>query len=78
MKVYNKESMLVLPITTKAKDDKFHFKISSHNASGDARVVYIKLTQIRVVSPKRLLRKVDTLEESAFKNLKERLLEFLV
>src|SRR3989344_4790590 len=28
LKVYNKETMLVMPITGKAKPDKFHYKIS--------------------------------------------------
>ncbi len=65
MKVYNKDTMVVLPLTTKRKDDKFHHKIKTKE-----RTVWVKLTQTRVVSGKRLLRKVDILEEEQFETLK--------
>lgn len=65
MKAYNKETLLVLPITTKQKDDVFHHKIMT-----DQKIVWVKLTQSRVVSNKRLLRKVDVLGKGEFKILK--------
>ena len=65
LKVYNKETLLVLPITTKIKDDKFHHKIQT-----EQKTVWVKLTQPRVVSSKRLLRKVDILSEDKFETLK--------
>ena len=65
MKVYNKETMIVLPITTKQKNDKFHHKIQTPE-----KVVWVKLTQVRVISNKRLLRKVDVLDEPSFEELK--------
>ena len=66
MKVYNKETMVVLPITTKQKDDEFHYKIQT-----EGKIVWVKLTQVRVISSKRLLRKVAMLEETMFNELKE-------
>jgi hypothetical protein len=39
MKVYNKETLLVLPITSKQKDDAFHHKITT-----DQKIVWVKLT----------------------------------
>lgn len=66
MKVYNKETLVVLPITTKQKDDIFHHKIQTQ-----WKTVWAKLTQTRVVSSKRLLRKVDVLNEANFCKLKE-------
>ena len=64
IKVYNLEAMLVLPITGKEKNDKFHHKIKTNN-----KIVWVKLTQARVVSNKRLLRKVDILGEEEFVKL---------
>ena len=66
MKVYNKETMIILPLTTKQKDDEFHHKIETED-----RVVWAKLTQMRVISNKRLSRKVGVLEEIAFDVLKK-------
>ena len=65
LKVYNKETMLVLPITSKEKNDKFHHKIVTKQKTG-----WAKLTQSRVISNKRLLRKVDILGEEEFSALK--------
>ncbi len=65
MKVYNKETMVVLPVTTKEKKDAFHFETKM-----DGRLVWVKLTQTRVISNKRLLRKLDVLDEKQFEALK--------
>jgi len=66
MKVYNKETMIILPITTKPKDDQFHHKIQTVG-----KTVWVKMTQMRVISSKRLLRKVDILDEASFGILKD-------
>lgn len=66
MKVYNKESMIVLPITTQPKDNPFHCKIIT-----DQKVAWVKLTQTRTISNKRLLRKVDVLSETEFAALQK-------
>lgn len=65
LKVYNVETMLVLPITMRPKEDKFHHKIVT-----DQKTVWVKLTQPKVISSKRLLRKVDILGEDEFETLK--------
>ena len=66
MKVYNKETLLILPITTRQKDDQFHHKIQTVD-----KTVWVKLTQARVISNKRLLRKIDMLDGASFNNLKD-------
>lgn len=66
MRVYNKDTLLVLPITTRPKADPFHFEIDT-----DQKVAWVKLTQMRVISNKRLLRKVDILGEPQFSLLKD-------
>ena len=65
MRVYNKETMVILQITTKPKDDQFHHKIRTAD-----KTVWVKLTQMRVISSKRLLRKVDVLDEASFEILR--------
>ncbi len=72
MRVYNKETLFVLPTTSKEKVDKFHYKIVT-----EEKTVWVKLTQGRVISNKRLLRKVDILSEKIFAELKERFEEFV-
>jgi mRNA interferase MazF len=72
LRVYNKETLLVLPITSKERVDPFHQKIVSHG-----RTVWVTLTQIRVVSSKRLLRKVDTITTEEFSKVKTALVPFL-
>lgn len=72
LRVYNKETMLVLPTTGREKTDKFHvpIEVDSVNAKTGVhykKTVYVKLTQARVISNKRLLRKVDVIGEKEFK-----------
>jgi mRNA interferase MazF len=76
MKVYNKETMFVLPTTTRARNDKFHMPIEigavDQKTGEDYRkTVYIKLTQARVISNKRLMRKVDVINEEDFKRIQD-------
>ena len=61
VKVYNKDSVIILPITSKEKNDIFHYKIQTSE-----KIVWVKLTQTRTVSAKRLLRKVDFLNQENF------------
>jgi mRNA interferase MazF len=61
IKVYSKESLIALPLTTKEKNDIFHYKIDT-----EEKTVWVKLTQTRVISTKRLIRKVDILDKSSF------------
>ncbi len=65
MKVYNKETLLVLPITSKEKKDKFH-----HRVETTQKITWVKLTQTRLISTKRLLRKIDVIGEKEFFALK--------
>ena len=76
VRVYNKQTMLVLPITSKEKSDAFHCKIqiqTKNSKTGEeyTKPVWIKLTQARVISNNRLLRKVDTVHQEEFDNVVE-------
>lgn len=66
LRVYNKETMLVLPITSKEKTDKFHCRVKVEFGN-----VWVKLTQARVISNFRLLRKLGVLPEEEFKKVRE-------
>jgi len=72
IRVYNKETLLVLPITSKVKKDVFHSKITTNK-----RIVWVKLTQARVISTKRLIRKVDVLSKEGFDQLYAKWKEFI-
>jgi mRNA interferase MazF len=74
MKVYNKETMLVLPTTGRAKNDRFHTQLEIESIDKNTkeittRTVYVKLTQARVISNKRLKRKVGVIEKETFSNI---------
>ncbi|HTH92922.1 MAG TPA: type II toxin-antitoxin system PemK/MazF family toxin [Candidatus Paceibacterota bacterium] len=72
IKVYNKESLLVLPITSKENNDPFHFEIHFKNIT-----TWIKLTQLRTISTKRLYRKIRTLDQETFTVLISKIKELL-
>ena len=81
MKVYNKETMLVLPTTGRERKDKFHFAIQVDAKDAQTgefykRTVYVKLTQARVISNKRLLRKVDVIGEEDFRKIQKAFKDF--
>ncbi len=65
IKVYNKDTLLILPSTSKVKDDPFHYEISNFKER-----VWIKLTQVRVISHLRLLRKIGTISIEDFEKIK--------
>lgn len=71
-RVYNKETMLVLPLTSKEKNDQFHHRIRSKTKN-----VWVKLTQIRVISNRRLIRKVDVISAEEFLKVKVALQAYL-
>ena len=72
LRVYNKETLLVLPMTTKEKNDPFHHKVHF-----DSRYVWVSLTQVRLVSNRRLIRKVDTLSVDQLEEVRNALIRCL-
>lgn len=72
LKYINKDMVLISPLTTKGLSDKNHIKIDI-----DGMVSFVKISQIRVVSNKRLLRKISTLSEVQFKYIRKRVVRFI-
>lgn len=82
VRVYNKEMMLVIPLTSREKQDKFHFSIPVRSVDSitgieETKNAYVKLTQARVISSKRLARKIDTIPEEFFDGVREALKDFI-
>ncbi|MCX6755913.1 MAG: type II toxin-antitoxin system PemK/MazF family toxin [Candidatus Nomurabacteria bacterium] len=65
LKVYNKNMILVAPLSTKFKDNPYYFpvKISENKTS------YVILSQSRLVSSKRLVRKISRLNKKSFEKV---------
>jgi len=73
MKVYNKDTVLVLPLTSREKKDLFHYKIKTMGV-----ISYVKLTQSRVISNRRLCIKIESLNKETFKDLKKKWIKFIL
>ena len=72
LRVYNKETLLILPLTGKTKDDQFHCRVRS-----GSRDFWVKLTQTRVISNKRLIRKIDVIPTEEFEKVKVAIQKYL-
>ncbi len=71
-KYISKDSLFVVPLTSKIRNDDYHAEIITNKVTS-----YVKISQIRVISSKRLLRKIDTLDTSQFLKIKEKLFHCL-
>ncbi|OIO29268.1 hypothetical protein COX93_01645 [Candidatus Nomurabacteria bacterium CG_4_10_14_0_2_um_filter_30_12] len=59
---FNRSIVWVLPLTTIAKNNKFHYTLKSSGS-------IVILSQIRLLSTKRLLRLVETINENEFNEI---------
>lgn len=64
LRVYNVNSIVVVPLTSVPKDDPFHFHITYEGKDG-----WIILSHARTISSKRLQRKLWRLDLQTFKKL---------
>lgn len=65
LKVFNKEMLWIVPLTSKPRKNKFYFKISYD----EDNTSYVVLSQSRIISAKRLIRKIDRLPEEIFEKI---------
>ena len=63
---------MCLPLSTKKKMKRFQSEITYDKVSG-----FALLDQVRVIDSKRLLRKIGTVSESQFENMKTKLKKLL-
>lgn len=64
LKVFNKDTIKVVPLTSKEKHGKYYFEIRFNNARSCA-----SLSQIKTISTKRLSRKMGRLDKNQFSEL---------
>ncbi len=64
IKKFNNAMLWVMPLTTKTKDNKNHYKLTDVNKTS-----FVVLSQLKTISSKRLLRKVSTVSNIDFNNI---------
>ena len=69
IKKFSRNILLILPLTNSHKDDRFHYKLSNGSS--------VLLSQIRLVSIKRLIRKMYLVTDFEFKNIKNKLINII-
>ena len=72
LKKFNRFVFWMVPLTSTIKDNQYYFKTEY-----EGNEYSIILSQVRLISSKRLLRKVRTLPEEEFDEVKERIKGFL-
>jgi len=68
IKTFNRRVFLGVPITSQRKENKFYFEIEYNN-----KKYYLILSQIRLFSNKRLLRKITKINAQTFLKIKDNL-----
>ena len=62
---FNKDMAIVVPITTQDKTSRYYFGV----VGTEQKIYKVCLSQIKTISSKRLLRKIDTIRESDYRAL---------
>jgi mRNA interferase MazF len=70
---FNKYVLWILPMTRSHKTGDYYFRV----AQGDEDDSVVILSQIRLISNKRLLRKMRMIKESEFKEIRDKIKKFL-
>ena len=73
IKVFNKSTVRILPLTSKTKNDKNHVPISYEGMLGS-----VILSQLKTISTKRLTRKLCKLNKREFDEITQRLRQNLL
>lgn len=66
LRKFNRDITLVVPLTSAAKENQYHHKL---NTSG----TFVILSQIRLISTKRLLRRIEKIVENEFNDIVEKI-----
>lgn len=73
LRKFNKDIVLVVPLTTKIKDNDYYFRFQHNNIWFS-----IILSQLRVISTKRLNRRIRKVDNHLFKNVKEKIISISI
>jgi len=69
IKKFNKEVVWIVPLTSVVKNDKFHYKLKSNKS-------FVILSQIKLISTKRFIRRAEKIAELEFKEVVEKVKSF--
>ena len=72
LKKFNNRIFLALPLTSKEKNNKFHHKLQTAKVASN-----IILSQIRLMSTKRLRRKIERIEQEEFLEILEKVINLI-
>lgn len=72
IKTFNKEVLWIVPLTSRRKSNKYYYEFDYKSKPQTAI-----LSQVRLISSKRLLRKIWTFPEKDFRKVKELIADFL-
>jgi mRNA interferase MazF len=72
LKKFNKNILWALPLTSKIKEGKYYF-----NTENEGEKSSVILSQLRLISSKRLLRKIRTLPEGEFLEIRKRIKDLI-
>jgi mRNA interferase MazF len=72
IKKFNADMIWALPITTREKQDRYHYQLEHEDLKS-----WIILSQIKTISTKRLLRKISSIPDADFKKVISKVQSFL-
>ena len=72
IKKFNADMIWALPITTREKQDRYHYQLEHEDLKS-----WVILSQIKTISTKRLLRKIGSTPDSDFRKIISRIQSFL-
>ena len=73
VKKYNREISFVLPLTSSLKNNKYYYNLKKGDSRGS-----IILSQGRLLSSKRFLRRIKKLNDNDFNEIKRRIFEIML
>ena len=78
---FHKGMFFGFPLTSKEKDNKFHFKLVLNIPNEDGilqeKVSYVILSQLRLFSSKRMIRRIVHINDNLFKEIKEKFIKLI-
>ncbi|MFH1253217.1 MAG: type II toxin-antitoxin system PemK/MazF family toxin [Candidatus Uhrbacteria bacterium] len=70
VKKYSLDSVLVLPISSRSRDNQYCFDFINNNKNGS-----INFSQVKSISTKRFIRRLDKMDSVVYQKIKEKLKE---
>ena len=70
-----------LPLTSKEEKDRFHFKlklnIPNENEVFEEKISYVILSQLRLLSSKRMIRRIAHINDNVFKEIENKVISLI-